>query len=308
MDKYKIALILTLAAVTAVGFFGCRGGRPGGEPSETDGETVAGEIQVKGSDTLLLLAQRWAEEFMAENPGAVVQVTGGGSGVGIAALIDGTTDIADASRPIKDEEIEDCEANGVEVVEFSVALDGISVIINPDNTVESLSLAQIKDIYTGKTKNWKELGGPDATIVCYGRQSSSGTYIYFKEHVLEDEDYRADTQELAGNSVLCDSVARDVGGIAYVGVGYAAQRDDVKILGVMTDEGAEPVKPTNEAVANGTYPISRYLYNYTDGKPEGVAKAYLEFALSDEGQKIVEEVEYIALPPDLLDEQRDKLK
>jgi phosphate transport system substrate-binding protein len=306
MNRLNAALILTLMVAATVGFFGCRGGQPG-EGTETK-ETVAGEIQMKGSDTLLLLAQRWAETFMAENPDAIVQVTGGGSGVGIAALIDGTTDIADASRPIKDEEVEECKANGVDVLEFSVALDGISVIINPDNTVESLTLAQIKDIYTGKTKNWKEVGGPDAMIVCYGRQSSSGTYVYFKEHVLEDEDYRADTQELAGNSVLCDSVARDTGGIAYVGVGYAAQRDDVKILGVKADENAEPVKPTNEAVSSGTYPISRYLYNYTNGKPEGVAKAYLEFALSDEGQKIVEEVEYIALPQDVLKEQRDKLK
>ncbi|UCE28387.1 MAG: PstS family phosphate ABC transporter substrate-binding protein [Candidatus Coatesbacteria bacterium] len=294
-----------MVVVTAVGFFGCRGGRPGEGP-ETEG--IAGEIQVKGSDTLLLLAQRWAEEFMAKNPEAVVQITGGGSGVGIAALIDGTTDVANSSRPIKDKEIEECEANGVEVVEFKVALDGISVIVNPENSVESLTLDQIKDIYTGKIKNWNELGGPDATIVCYGRQSSSGTYVYFKGHVLEDADYRADTQELQGNATLCDAVARDVGGIAYVGVGYAAQRDDVKVLGVMTEKGAEPVEPTDETVANGTYPISRYLYNYTDGKPEGVTKAYLEFAFSDKGQKIVEEVEYIALPPDILREQRDKLK
>jgi phosphate transport system substrate-binding protein len=300
---WVIVFFVVMAA--AVVFFGCRPRRPGGAPG---GEGLTGEIQVKGSDTLLLLAQRWAEEFMTENPGAVVQVTGGGSGVGIAALIDGTTDVANSSREIKDEEVEECKANGVDVLEFSVALDGISVIVNPDNTVESLTLAQIKDIYTGKTKNWIEVGGPDATIVCYGRQSSSGTYVYFKEYVLEDKDYRADTQELAGNSVLCDSVARDVGGIAYVGVGYAAQRDDVKILGVMAEDGADPVKPTNETVANGTYPISRYLYNYTNGKPEGVAKAYLEFALSDEGQKIVEEVEYVALPPDVLKEQRDKLK
>jgi phosphate transport system substrate-binding protein len=299
-----IIVFLVIAAVTVL-LFGCRPGRPGGEP-ETEG--LAGEIQVKGSDTLLLLGQRWAEEFMAVNPGAVVQVTGGGSGVGIAALTNGTTDIANSSRPMKDEEKEDCEANDVDPIEFIVAMDGISVIVHPDNPVESLTLAQIKDIYTGKTKNWNELGGPDATIVCYGRQSSSGTYVYFKEHVLEGEDYRSDTQELAGNSVLCDSVARDVGGIAYVGVGYAEQRDDVKILGVTTDEGAEPVVPTDETVADGTYPISRYLYNYTDGTPEGVTEAYLEFALSDEGQKIVEEVEYIALPTDLLAEQFDKLQ
>jgi len=300
----RIIVFFVITAVIVV-LFSCRPGRPGGEP---EAEGFVGEIQVKGSDTLLLLAQRWAEEFMAVNPEAVVQVTGGGSGVGIAALIDGTTDVANSSREVKDEEVEECEANGVDVLEFTVAMDGISVIINSDNPVESLTLAQIKDIYTGRTKNWSELGGPDATIVCYGRQSSSGTYVYFKEHVLEGEDYRTDTQELAGNSVLCDSVARDVGGIAYVGVGYAEQRDDVKVLGVIAEEGADPVKPTNETVANGTYPISRYLYNYTNGKPESVTKAYLEFALSGVGQKIVEEVEYVALPTDLLREQRDKLR
>jgi phosphate transport system substrate-binding protein len=300
----RIIVFFVIAAVVVV-LFGCRPGRPGGEP-ETEG--IAGEIQVKGSDTLLLLAQRWAEELMAENPGAVVQVTGGGSGVGIAALTNGTTDIANSSREIKDEEIEDCEANDVDPVEFVVAMDGISVIVHPDNAVESLTLSRIKDIYTGKTKNWSELGGPDRTIVCYGRQSSSGTYVYFKEHVLEEEDYRVDTQELAGNSVLCDSVAGDVGGIAYVGVGYAVQRDDVKILGVKAEEGGDAIIPNDETVADGTYPISRYLYNYTDGTPEGVTKAYLEFALSDEGQKIVEEVEYIALPPDLVQEHLDKLR
>lgn len=302
MNKPKTAFALTIAAVLAIGFFGCR---PGGAPG---GEGLTGEIQVKGSDTLLLLAQRWAEEFMAVNPDAIVQVTGGGSGVGIAALIDGTTDIANSSRPIKDEEKEKYAANNVDPVEFVVAMDGISVIVHRDNPVESLTLARIKDIYTGKTKNWSELGGPDATIVCYGRQSSSGTYAYFKEHVLEGEDYRGDTQELAGNSILCDSVARDVSGIAYAGVGYAEQRDDVKILGVKADEGADAVKPTDKTVANGTYPISRFLYNYTNGTPEGVAEAYLEFALSDEGQNIVEEVEYVALPADLIQEQRDKFE
>ena len=256
----------------------------------------------------MVLSQRWADEFMAVKPDAIVQVTGGGRSVGIAALIDGTTDIANSSRPIKDEEKEDCEAKDVDPVEFVVAMDGISVIVHRDNPVGSLTLSRIKDIYTGKTKNWSELGGPDATIVCYGRQSSSGTYVYFKEHVLEGEDYRADTQELAGNSILCDSVARDVGGIAYVGVGYAEQRDDVKILGVMVEEGADAVKPTDETVANGTYPISRFLYNYTNGTPEGVAEAYLEFALNDEGQRIVEEAEYVASPADLIAEQIEKLQ
>ncbi|MCP4229429.1 MAG: PstS family phosphate ABC transporter substrate-binding protein, partial [bacterium] len=239
--------------------------------------------------------------------GAIVQVTGGGSGVGIAALIDGTTDVANASRPIKNEEIDEAKRNGVEPLEFSVAMDGISVIVNPKNPVTELTLAQIKGIYTGNIKNWKEVGGPNMGVITYGRQSSSGTYVYFKENVLENEDYRADNQELSGNSLLCDSVSKDAAGIAYVGVGYALKRDDITIVGVKKDDDAEPVIPTIETVGGGEYPISRFLYNYTDGAPTGVAKAYLAYALSDEGQATAEEVEYVALPEDVRREQLEKL-
>jgi phosphate transport system substrate-binding protein len=300
-------MIIILAALLALAMFGCRPGTDEGDGGETDGESVSGECQIKGSDTLLMLSQRWAEEFMAENPDAITQVTGGGSGVGIAALIDGTTDIANASRPIKDKEIEDAQSKGIEPLEFAVAMDGISVIINPENTATELTMAQIKGIYTGKITNWKEVGGPDLDVVTYGRQSSSGTYVYFKEHVLEDEDYHTGNQELSGNSMLCDSVAKDAAGIAYVGVGYASKRDDIVIVGVKEDDAAEAIVPSIETVGGGKYPISRFLYNYTNGKPEGVAKAYLAYALSDEGQTTVEEVEYIALPDDMLADMRAQL-
>lgn len=298
-------MIVALAALLVLAVFGCRPGTDEGD--ETDGEGVSGECQIKGSDTLLMLSQRWAEDFMAENPDAIIQVTGGGSGVGIAALIDGTTDVANASRPIKDKEIEEAKGKGIEPLEFAVAMDGISVIINPENTATELTLAQIKGIYTGEITNWKEVGGPDLEVVTYGRQSSSGTYVYFKEHVLEDEDYRADNQELSGNSLLCDSVSKDKAGIAYVGVGYASKRDDIVIAGVKVDDASPAVVPSIETVGGGEYPISRFLYNYTNGKPEGAAKAYLAWALSDEGQATAEEVEYIALPSDLLEEMRAQL-
>ncbi len=297
-------MIIAQATLLALAIFGCR---PGMEKPGTGGDGVSGECQIKGSDTLLMLSQRWAEDFMAENPDAIIQVTGGGSGVGIAALIDGTTDVANASRPIKGKEIEDAKGKGIEPLEFAVAMDGISVIINPENTATELTLAQIKGIYTGEITNWKEVSGPDLEIVTYGRQSSSGTYVYFKEHVLEDEDYRTDNQELSGNSLLCDSVAKDAAGIAYVGVGYASKRGDIFIAGVKEDDASPAVVPSIETVGGGEYPISRFLYNYTNGTPEGAVKAYLAYALSDEGQATAEEVEYIALPADLLEEMRAQL-
>jgi phosphate transport system substrate-binding protein len=300
--KRATVFIFTLIALATL--FGCR---PVFNKPETNTEGVFGECQIKGSDTLLMLSQRWAEDFMAENPDAIIQVTGGGSGVGIAALIDGTTDVANSSRPIKDKEIDNANAKGVEPLEFAVAMDGIAVIINPDNAVKELTLAQIKGIYTGEIKNWKDVGGADITIITYGRQSSSGTYVYFKEHVLEDEDYRTDNQELSGNSLLCDGVSKDKASIAYVGVGYASKRDDIVIIGVKADDASDPIVPSIETVSNGEYPISRYLYNYTNGTPEGAAKAYLAYALSDDGQATAEEVEYITLPADILEEMRAQL-
>ncbi len=287
--------IYLVAALSAAALAALSGGCRKGEEADT--------IQVKGSDTLLMLSQRWAEAFMDENPEAVVQVTGGGSGVGIKALIEGTTDVANASRPIKDKERKEAKAKGIDVNEIAVAVDGVCFIVNPSNPLNEATMAQLGDIYRGKTKDWGALGG-SGKIMCYGRQSTSGTYDFVNKNVLHKDDYRADIQEMQGNSLLCDSVAKDENGVAYVGYGYAAKRDDVKILAVKKDDVSAAVKPTVETVGSMEYPISRYLFCYTNGKPEGVTKAFLAFALSDEGQKVVEEVEYVALAASKLSESR----
>jgi phosphate transport system substrate-binding protein len=298
MTKTRLYTVAMSVVALTLSFGACK------KPEEAaTGAGVSGTMQVKGSDTLLMLSQRWAEAFMDKNPEAVVQVTGGGSGVGIKSLIEGTTDVANASRPIKDEERGQAKAKGVEVNEIAVAVDGVCFIVNPANPLTEATMAQLGDIYRGKIKDWSALGG-SGKILCYGRQSTSGTYDFVKEHVLGKDDYRTDIQELQGNALLCDSVANDTKGIAYVGYGYAAKRDDVKILAVKADDASGAVKPTHEAVASMEYPISRYLFCYINGKAEGVTRAFLAFALSDEGQKIVEEVEYVALPSSKLSESR----
>jgi phosphate transport system substrate-binding protein len=274
MRRLRYILAASLAAALALSFGACKKVEREGTAGTAAG--VTGTMQVKGSDTLLMLSQRWAESFMDENPEAVVQVTGGGSGVGIKALIEGTTDVANASRPIKEEEREEAQAKGVEVNEIAVAVDGICFVVNAGNPLAELTVGQLGDIYRGKAKDWSAFGGA-GRIMCYGRQSTSGTY---------------------------DFVARDANGIAYVGYGYAAKRDDVKILAVKADDASGAVKPTHEAVASMEYPISRYLFCYINGKAEGVTRAFLAFALSDAGQKIVEEVEYVALPSSKLSESR----
>ncbi len=304
MRDIRYVIRASLAAALALSFGGCKKAEREGA-AETAG--VNGTIQVKGSDTLLMLSQRWAEAFMAENPAAVVQVTGGGSGVGIKALIDGSTDVCNASRPMKDEERAEASAKGVSPTEIKVAMDGISFVVNPANPLEEVTMAQLGDIYKGKVKDWGALGG-GGKIMCYGRQSTSGTYDFVKEHVLSKEDYRSDIQEMQGNALLCDAVAKDKNGIAYVGVGYAAKRSDLKILAVKKDDASPAVKPGLATVADGSYPISRFLFNYVNGKPTGVTGAFIAFALSAEGQKVAEEVEYIGLPADMRAQELAKIE
>jgi len=245
------------------------------------GETIT----VKGSDTMVILAQRWAEIYMSKNSGSVtVQVTGGGSGTGIAALINGTTDIADASRPMKPSEVQKLkERYGTLGVEIRCAKDALSVYLNEHNPVENLTLAQIKDIYTGRVTNWKEVGGPDAKIVLYGRENNSGTYVYFKDNVLKGEDYAPSTQTLPGTAAVVNAVGKDKWGIGYGGVAYGKGIKFVKVNGVA---------PSEETVKDGTYPITRYLYMYTRNKPAGAVKKYIDWILSPEGQKVVTTVGY----------------
>jgi phosphate transport system substrate-binding protein len=251
-------------------------------------------ITLKGSDTLLILGQKWAEVYMKENPGTVVQVTGGGSGVGIAALINGTTDIAQASRPMKDKERDKMlEKRGVGPYEIPVALDGITVYVNEKNPVEKLTFAELKVIFQAKIQNWKEVGGKDAKVVLYGRENSSGTHVFFKEHVLNKEDYAVSVQPLPGTAAIVNAVAKDENGIGYGGVAYAK---GVKELLVAKDEESGYFPPKMENIVSGKYPISRYLFWYTAGSPKGEIKDLVNWILSPEGQEIVEEVGYFPLP------------
>jgi phosphate transport system substrate-binding protein len=265
-------------------------------------------ITVKGSDTMVNLAQKWAEVFMQNNPGASIQVTGGGSGTGVAALLNGTTDLATSSRELKESELENAKSRGIEPNVIEVALDGLAVIVHPDNKFDNITIKQVSDIFSGKIKNWNELGGPDMPITLYGRENSSGTYEFFKEHVLgRDEngrqiDYAASTQVLQGTAALGEAVARDIKAIGYGGVGYFAERNDVKILHVKQDENSPAISPSEdgkvnyEAIWSGDYSISRYLYSFTNGEPQGALKNFIEFILSEEGQKLVMAMEYIPLP------------
>ena len=247
-------------------------------------------ITIKGSDTLLILGQRWAEIYMNQNPGVTIQVTGGGSGVGIAALINGSTDICEASRPIKPSEIDKLkERFNTTGVEIPVARDGLAVYLNEENKISELTLDQLKGIYTGKITNWKELGGDDAKIVLYGRENSSGTYVYFKDNVLKGADFAPQTQTLPGTAAIVNAVAKDKYGIGYGGAAYAK---GVKYCKVKKDAQTPGYEPTLENVKNGKYPISRYLYWYLRNKPTGELKKLVDFVLSEQGQQIISKVGY----------------
>jgi phosphate transport system substrate-binding protein len=247
-------------------------------------------ITVKGSDTLLILGQRWAEIYMNQNPGVVIQVTGGGSGVGIAALINGSTDICQASRAMKSSEIDKLkERFNTTGVEIPVARDGISLYLNEENKVSELTLDQLKGIYTGQITNWKDVGGDDAKIVLYGRENSSGTYVYFKDNVLKGADYAAQTQTLPGTAASVNAVAKDKYGIGYGGAAYAK---GVKYCKVKKDSKTPGYEPTLENVKSGKYPISRYLFWYVRNKPTGEIKKLVDFVLSEQGQQIVSKVGY----------------
>lgn len=255
-------------------------------------------IQIKGSDTLINLVQRLAEVYMEYHPNTAIAVTGGGSGVGIAALIADRVQIADASRPMKDKEMAAAKENGVIPVEIVVGIDGLSVVLNSDLGVDVLTVEQIGQIFRGDVTNWKEVGGPDRTISIYGRQANSGTYVFFQEHVLGKKDYSARMKRMNGNAQIVEGVIADKAGIGYVGVGYVfddngAVRDGLTVLKVAVNADSEPVTPlVADNVKSGKYPVARALYQYVNGKPEGAVRDFIEFELGPEGQKIVEEMSF----------------
>lgn len=285
------------ALVACVGLTGCpprpeagSGGPPAAAP--------AASIQVTGSDTLLQLGQKWAEVYRQAHPEVDIAVTGGGSGTGIAALIDGNCDLANASREIKDEEAKAAEHSGVKPVEHTVAYDGIAVILNSDNPVAKLSMPQLSDIFAGKAKSWSEFGGDDAEIVLLIRDTASGTHVYFKEAVVNRGivmglEYAAEALLTMSNQAIHDVVMQNAGAIGYISLGYLD--DQVKAVKVTGEPGGEAVAPGIETVRDGSYPISRALYVYTDGEPAGAVGEYLEWCLGPRGRAIVEETGFV--PP-----------
>jgi len=251
-------------------------------------------ITIKGSDTMVLLGQRWAEIYMKKNPGSRIQITGGGSGTGIAALINGTTDICESSRPMKDKEREQVKTRRkADAKEIPVAVDGLAIYLNSANPVKELTLDQIKGIYIGKISNWKDVGGKDGKIIAYSRENNSGTYAYFKEHVLGNADFHPAIQTLPGTSAVTNAVAKDLKSIGYGGIAYAK---GIHHGMVKLDANSPAVEPSMENVLSAKYPISRYLYWYTAGEPAGEMKKLVDWVLGVEGQKLVQEVGYYPLP------------
>jgi phosphate transport system substrate-binding protein len=252
-------------------------------------------VTVKGSDTMVILGQRWAEKFMNAHPGQVIIVTGGGSGTGIAALINGTTDICQASRPMKqDEKLKLRDRFQTMGVEIPVAKDGLAVYVHESNVVKQLTLDQLRGVYAGTITNWKELGGKDATIILYGRENSSGTYGFFKEHVLGGRDFSARMQTLPGTAAVANAVGKDPNGIGYGGAAYAK---GVRDVAVAKDAKSPAVLPTAAAVDDGSYPLSRLLFFYTRQQPAGNTKKFVDWVLSPDGQKLAVEVGYFPLRP-----------
>jgi phosphate transport system substrate-binding protein len=249
-------------------------------------------VTVKGSDTLVILSQRWAEDYMKKNPGKKIQVTGGGSGTGFAALVNGTTDIANASRKIKADEVDKVRQRySVLPVETSVAKDGVALYVNEANGVSQLTIEQLHGLYAGDVTNWKQVGGADAPVVLYSRENSSGTYVFFKENVLKGDDYAASAQTLPGTAAVVNAVSKEKNGIGYGGAAYAKGVKEVKVVG----KDGQGYAPTSENVKSGKYPLARDLFVYTRGKPSGDAKDFIDYCLSPEGQALVVKVGYFPI-------------
>lgn len=267
-----------------------------------DGDGLSGVFDITGSNTVTPLSTIWAEEFMTTHPGVNIAISGPGSGAGIAALIDGNTDVCQSSRLIKAAEIEQAEANGVNPYEIVVAMDGLAVVVNPANPISELTIAQLSDIYSGKVTNWKDLGGNDAEIVALARDTSSGTHVFFKEFMVQmrglpSEDtsleYGSRVQLLPSTSAGVTETVQNANAIFYPGLGYVTE--EVKVLGIKRSTSDAAVKPSAEAVSDGSYPVARPLLYYTNGEPTGLIKSYIDYCLSAEGQALVPDSGYVPI-------------
>jgi phosphate transport system substrate-binding protein len=298
MRKWLVVATVLLTIVVALA--GCA--KPAPAPAPAPAPELSGTFKIIGSNTVTPLSAVWAEEFMKKNTKVNIAVSGPGSGAGIAALIDSTTDICQSSRTIKQSEIDQAKAKGVNPYEIQVASDGLSVVVNPANPVKELTIAQLSAIYTNKITNWKEVGGNDAPIVALARDTNSGTHVFFKEHVVWMEglptkdtklEYGAKVLFLPSTETGVTEVAKNSNAIFYPGLGYV--NDSVKVVGIKKTASDAAVLPSEKTVLDGTYPISRPLLFYTNGAPSGVIRVFIDYILSPEGQAKVTEVGYIPL-------------
>jgi phosphate transport system substrate-binding protein len=295
LGKKWFMLPVSVLLVAAIALTGC------GDNTAGEGE-LSGSINIIGSNTVTPLSSVWAEEFMKMHPKVNIAVSGPGSGAGIAALINGTTDICQASRQIKQSEIDEAKANGIEPYEIQVATDALSVVVNPSNPVSELTIKQLSAIYTNMITNWKEVGGNDAPIVVISRDTNSGTHVFFKEHVVqmqglptEDKslEYGGDVLMLPSTEEGVSQVAYNSNTIFYPGLGYVTE--EVKPLAIKQTADSGGVLPSVQTALDGTYPIARPLLFYTNGAPTGAIKAFIDYCLSSEGQEKVTEVGYVPL-------------
>ena len=254
------------------------------------------KVEIKGSDTLINVVQKLAETYMKGHPDANISVTGGGSGTGVAALVNRKCDIANSSRGIKAQEVADANTKGVDPKRVVVAIDGLSIITNAQNPIDKLTVDDVGKIYRGDVKNWKDLGGNDTPINLYGRQSNSGTYDFMKEVVMKGE-YSPNLKSMNGNAQIVEAVKQDLGGIGYVGVGYVKDATGINVLKVAANPSLGYFSPLNSMdVKTGNYPITRPLNQYLNGAPKGATKNFIVFELSAEVQKIVEDEGFFAVP------------
>lgn len=282
--------ILTAVVLGSVVFALSCGGRAAGPGAGS-------ALQIKGSDTMVNIGQAWAEAFNKLHPEINVAVTGGGSGTGIAAIFNGTCDIAESSRALEEKEVQQASATGMAIHETVVALDGIVVVVHPSNPVSALTMDQLREIFMGNVKRWSAFGGEDRPIVLLSREVNSGTHIFFKEHVLRrgknkgPEEFAPAALMMPSSYAIAEETARNENAIGYYGLGYISPRQ--KVLSVAPDDRSTAVAPTIESVRANAYPISRPLYFFTRGEPAGTVKDFLAFALSPEGQKIVRETDFV---------------
>ena len=269
MKKFLIVLLTALSVCSVMGI------------------SYAEDLRIDGSTTVLPIAQKAAEVFMKKNPSAKLFVSGSGSGTGIKALLDGTTDIADSSREAKEKEMEAGKAKGVNLVAHKIALDGIIPVVHPSMKIRDITIEQLRDIYNGKITNWKELGGPNRPISAVSRDTSSGTYEVWEEKILRGDRVRADALLVASNGQAVQTVAKNKFAIGYIGIGYL----DNSVRGLMVNgKSASP-----KTVRDGSWPIARPLFMYTNGNPGGLKAKFIAFMLSKEGQRIVNDVKYVSM-------------